>query len=82
MSQIFQIVGALFVLAAFVLAQMRRLDSNSLSYLSMNVIGSLILAALAAVDHQWGFLLLEGVWALVSVWGIVSVLRGKEAKSH
>lgn len=77
MSQVFQVVGAVFILIAFVLSQMRRLEPNSLSYLSMNFIGSLILATLAAIERQWGFLLLEGVWALVSAWGVAALLRGK-----
>ncbi len=38
--------------------------------------GSVILAVLAALDHLWGFLLLEGVWALVSVGSLVSRARG------
>ena len=79
MSPIFQIVGALFILTAFVLSQMRRLAPDSLAYLSLNFIGSLILAVLAAIDRQWGFLLLEGVWAVVSAVGIISCLRRKTA---
>jgi hypothetical protein len=77
MSQVFQLAGALFVLAAFVLSQTRRLDPRSLSCLSMNFIGSVILAVLAAAERQWGFLLLEGVWALVSAWGAAGLLCRK-----
>ncbi|HEX6713099.1 MAG TPA: hypothetical protein VF066_06925 [Thermoleophilaceae bacterium] len=32
----------------------------------LNEIGSLILAVLAAMSENWGFLLLEGVWAIVT----------------
>lgn len=78
MSQLFQIIGALLVLAGFSLAQFRVLDQRSLTYLLLNLIGSAILAVLAFIGRQWGFLLLEGVWAIVSLWGIGARLRGTQ----
>jgi membrane-bound ClpP family serine protease len=73
LDQVVQIVGALLILAAFAGAQFGKLDVESRLYLWLNLIGSLILAVLAAVGRQWGFLLLEGVWAIVSGY---SLLRG------
>jgi hypothetical protein len=32
---------------------------------------------LAYIDQQWGFLLLEGVWALVSLWSLAQLVRGR-----
>jgi hypothetical protein len=71
MEQVVQIIGALLVLAGFSLAQFDLLDVKSYRYLLLNFVGSAILAALALIEHQWGFLLLEGVWALVSCWSLV-----------
>lgn len=70
MAQLLQIAGALLILAAFLLAQIGRLGQHSYAYLLLNACGSALLAVLAAAQRQWGFLLLEGAWALVSLWGI------------
>jgi hypothetical protein len=71
MDQIVQVAGALLILAAFAAAQFGRLDVESRPYLWLNLIGALILAVLAYVERQWGFLLLETVWAGVSAWSLV-----------
>jgi hypothetical protein len=65
-----QIAGALAVLAGFALAQLGALDQRSRFYLLLNLAGATVLAVDAWVGRQWGFLLLEGVWALVSAWSL------------
>lgn len=71
-----QIAGALAVLAAFALAQAGFFDQRARSYLVLNLTGAAVLAVDAWREEQWGFLLLEGVWALVSAWGLA---RSEEA---
>jgi hypothetical protein len=76
MDQLVQVFGSLLILAAFGAAQRGVLDQSSRTYLSLNLIGSAILAVLAAHERQWGFLLLEASWAVVSAWGLLGVTRG------
>jgi len=75
MDQVVQIIGAALILVAYVAAQVERLDPQSRLYLGLNLIGSIILAVLAASGSQWGFLMLECAWAIVSAWGLVAVAR-------
>jgi hypothetical protein len=76
-AQAVQIVGALLILLAYGAAQFGPLDQHSRVYLVLNLVGSAVLAVLAWHEQQWGFLLLEGVWALVSLWGLIQVWRGQ-----
>jgi hypothetical protein len=69
-DQVVQIVGALLILAAFTAVQLERMRPDSRLYLALNLVGSAILAVLAVSAQQWGFVLLEGVWAIVSAWGL------------
>jgi hypothetical protein len=74
-DQVVQIVGALLILAAFTAVQLERMRPDSRLYLALNLLGSAILAVLAVSGQQWGFVLLEGVWAIVSGWGLLAALR-------
>jgi hypothetical protein len=73
-EQLVQIVGALLVLVGFTVVQLGRVDHQSRGYLIVNLVGSVMLAVDAVIGRQIGFLLLEGVWALVSAWGLIGPL--------
>ena len=75
MDQLIQVVGALAILLAFVLAQLRVLDQHAFPYLALNFAGALVLAVVAYLERQWGFLLLESVWAAVSAWALLALAR-------
>jgi hypothetical protein len=76
-EQLVQVAGALLILVAFTAAQVGAMSPQNRVYLVLNLVGSVILAVLASVERQYGFILLEGVWAVVSAWGLLQVLRGR-----
>jgi hypothetical protein len=79
-SEALQWSGAIVVLIAFGFSQAGRWAASSYRYLVLNLIGGIGLSAAAALSHQWGFALLEGVWGLVAAWGISNRLRGREVR--
>jgi len=81
-EQVVQIIGSLLVLAAFVAAQRGWLNQRSSVYLLLNFLGSAVLSAAAVAGGQWGFLLLEGVWAVVSATGLLSQCVNLSAASR
>lgn len=72
-----ELVGAVLILAGFVLAQAGKLQTDSLRYLLLNLFGGGMLAGVAAVDGDTGFLLLEGVWTVVAAYSLVRLVRAR-----
>ena len=66
-QQAVAVVGALLVLAGYLALQTGRLGRESRVFNALNFFGSALLTWVAIVDRRWGFILLEGVWALLSV---------------
>ena len=75
MGQIIQLAAALLVLGAFIANQRYGLHSDSVRFLVLNAVGTGVLAGVAGVNGDLGFLLLEGVWSVVSALSLVRALR-------
>lgn len=84
MVQLISVLGALAILAAFAANLFGWVNPSNLWYPVANFLGSGVLTVVAIMDRQLGFILLEGTWAIVSLWGIFSVLRGRNGppKTH
>ncbi len=61
------IAGAGMLLLAYALLQQGRLRREDAGFNWLNLLGSLLLAVVAVVDMRWGFILLESIWALLSL---------------
>jgi hypothetical protein len=78
MLQLIGLVGAVLILFPFAASQLGRLRTQTWTYQLSNFLGAGMLTAVAVLERQYGFILLEGVWAFMSVVGLVR-LRGGTA---
>jgi hypothetical protein len=76
MRQLISLLGACLILVPFAASQVGRLKTDSLAYQVMNLAGAAMLTAVATLERQYGFILLEGVWTLMSMVGLRRVLAG------
>ena len=68
-NQIISLAGAALILAAYFAFQRGWLGRSHRLYHAMNFVGSSLLTVVAVADHQAGFIVLEGAWALLSIPG-------------
>ncbi len=70
MILLLEFIGAIVILVPFALLQSGRMSSHAPAYLWLNLIGSVVLTFVAVVEEQWGFVLIQVVWAVVAAWGL------------
>lgn len=77
--QVLSVVGALMVLSAYALIQSgiwRELDAG---YLTLNIVGSLMLGVVAIADERVGFILLEFAWAALGCVGVARAIKARKS---
>ena len=78
MNDLLQIIGALLLVGAFAAAQIGWLRPHDLRYLLANLAGGVILLIIAAAAGQPGFVITNGFWTLISLWGLAQLARGAD----
>jgi hypothetical protein len=78
-KQLASFVGALLILVAYGGHQLGWMNPRSAAYNVLNAVGSGILGYIAFHPFQVGFVVLETVWTLISVYAL---LRPKNQQIH
>ena len=68
-------VGVFQILLAYVLNVLGKIEKEDLSFISLNLIGASV-ACLASILMKYvPFILLEGIWAIVSLISLIKYLK-------
>lgn len=76
-----QFIGAIAILVPFVLLLLGQMGRQDPAYLWLNLGGGILLTVDAWLEQQWGFVLLQAVWVVVTAWGLVKHVPGIRAAS-
>ncbi len=68
-------IGVSIILIAFFLNLINLISNKSLLYVLLNFIGAGIACYASVLLKYVPFIILEGMWALVSLWGIFQVIK-------
>ena len=80
--QTISLIGAALLLVGFVAMQMRRMRNDGAIFNTLNFAGSGLLAWVAIHDRRAGFIVLEVVWALVSLPPLFRAMRRRGATAR
>lgn len=75
--QAISLLGATMQLSVYALMQVGKLDASSYAYQLANVIGSFLMAIVATINHEYGFILMEAVWFLTSAYGLARLIQSR-----
>ncbi len=70
-------VGVVCFLLAYFLLQKEIVAHNQMSYLLLNLAGSLLLLFSLSINWNLPAFILETAWAMISVYGIVKTMKNK-----
>jgi hypothetical protein len=77
-----ELVGALLIVGAYLAYTQNQLRLDSVRFLTLNTLGAAVLTVVAAVDRQWGFLLLEAMWTWVASRGLRRALKAEKERKE
>jgi hypothetical protein len=72
MSQILSSIGAALILWAYAALHFKKMSHDGTLYGLLNLVGSSLLALVAGIEGLWAYVVLNSVWAIVSLRPLLS----------
>jgi len=75
MTDIIGSAGVGLILIAYFLSTEKLLKPDSKAFFVMNIIGAGLATCASGLISYWPFVILEGTWTLVSIYGLMKAMR-------
>ena len=70
-------LGVSLILLAYFLNTVKLVPSNGKAFFTMNMIGAALACYASFLIDYWPFIILEGTWTLVSIYGLMRTMKIK-----
>ncbi|MEI2755470.1 MAG: hypothetical protein V9F46_03345 [Chitinophagaceae bacterium] len=77
LSDLIGIFGVALILIAYFLNVIGKLTSDNKIFITLNILGSGIACLASYMIKYWPFVILEGTWFLVSIYGFFNIEKKK-----
>ena len=74
-------LGVVLIVGTYLLVQLRRMSATELPYITANGLGALLILYSLWFEFNLSAFLIEATWLLISVLGVVRVLRERRVRS-
>ena len=68
-------IGVLLIIIDYLLLQLNRLSSNSLSYSLLNAVGAALIIISLIFNFNLSAFIMEAIWVIISLFGLVRYFR-------
>ena len=78
--QIIGLLGPLFLLGAYALLSSGKLVATSPLYQVLNLLGASVMAWVGITTNVWSGWVLNGIWSLIALLGLIRILRRSQTQ--
>ncbi|KAA5821454.1 hypothetical protein FPF71_16390 [Algibacter amylolyticus] len=68
-------LGVFQILLAYLLNVLGKIDNKHLAFILLNLVGASMACLASILIQYWPFIILEGIWALVSLYSLITLKK-------
>lgn len=76
------ILGVFVIIIAYMLLQLEKMDAKDLSFSVLNTLGALLIIISLLYDWNLASFLMESIWMLISLYGILKYYKLKKREKN
>ncbi|MDP2850609.1 MAG: hypothetical protein Q8O20_05990 [Sulfuricurvum sp.] len=82
LTDLIGILGVFVIIVAYMLLQLEKMEAKDLSFSVLNTLGALLIIISLLYDWNLASFLMESIWMLISVYGILKYYKLKKREEN